>query len=156
MARINTSIRTGEFNQLVAASNAIGEKNDCSVKAVALACGVEYEVAHRVLASHGRRKGHGAYTTDILKAVDDLGFKPQRIFNQDFIDQYPKGHRDVLRSVTTHHPARFNDVWADGNTYMMFTRSHVLTVINGVNHDWTNGRAMRVISVYKITKKEEN
>jgi len=156
MARINTSIRTGEFNQLVAASNAMGEKNDCSVKAVALACGAEYEVAHRALASNGRRKGRGAYTQDILKAIADLGFKAERVSIQGFIDQYPKGHRDVLRNVTTHHPARFNNVWADGNTYLMFTKRHVLTVINGTNHDWTNGRAMRAISVYKITKKEEN
>lgn len=155
MARINTSIRTGEFNQLVAASNAMGEKNDCSVKAVALACGAEYEVAHRTMAVNGRRNGRGAYTNEILKAVADLGYKAERAHIQDFIDQYPKGHRDVLRNVTTHHPARFNNVWADGNTYLMFTKRHVLTIINGTNHDWTNGRAMRAISVYKITKKED-
>lgn len=155
MARIKTSIRTGEFNQLVASSNAMGEKNDCSVKAVALACGVDYEVAHRAMAARGRENGRGAYTYDIRHAVASLGYDSQRVRIEDFISQYPKGHRDVLRNVTTHHPARFNKVWADGNTYMMFTQHHVLTIINGTNHDWTNGRALRAISVYKITKKEE-
>jgi hypothetical protein len=153
MARINTRIITGEFNQLVAASNAMNETKDCSVKAVALACGVEYEVAHRELASNGRVNGRGAYTNQILKAIAGLGFKAEHQNHWNFIDKYPKGHRDVLRNVTTHHPARFNNVWADGNTYVMFTKGHVLTIINGVNHDWTNGRPVRATSIYKITKE---
>lgn len=153
MARINTSIRTGEFNQLVAASNAMGENNDCSVKALALACGVEYEVAHRAMAAHGRVNGRGARHGEIIKAVAALGFKAEHQNYWNFIDKYPKGHREVLRNVTTHHPARFNKVWADGNTYLMFTKGHVLTVINGTNHDWTNGRAMRAVSIYKVTKE---
>lgn len=152
MAKINTAIRTGEFNQLVAESQSMNETKDCSVKAVALACNVEYVVAHKALADNGRRERKGAYTQEILNAVKDLGYKAESVMPMDFIRQYPKGHRDVLRSVTTHHPARFNSVWADGNTYLVFTRGHVLTVINGVNHDWTNGRAKRASLIYKITK----
>jgi len=156
MPKIKTSIRTEEFIQLSQQASVMGEKNDCSVKAVALAAGVSYEEAHAALAEEGRKNGKGAYTQGILRAVERCGKKHQRIPLDMIIQLYPKGHRDVLKSVTTHHPARFPDAWQDGNTYVMFTKRHVCTIINGVNHDWTNGRAMRAISVYRITNKEPN
>ena len=58
----------------------------------------------------------------------------------------------MLKGVTTHHMDRFNKVWADGNTYMVRIEGHILTVVNGVSHDWTRGRAKRVTNIWKIVK----
>lgn len=154
MPKIKTSIRTDEFVQLSQQAQAMGEKNDCSVKAVALATGVSYERAHAALAAEGRKSGKGAYTQAILRAIEACGKKHQRMPIDLIIKMYPKGHRDVLKNVTTHHPARFPGVWQDGHTYVMFTKRHVCTIINGTNHDWTNGRAMRAISVYRIAGED--
>ena len=67
------------------------------------------------------------------------------------IARYPGAHK-ALRNVTTHHPERFSDVWRDGKTYLMYTRGHVLAIVNGVNHDWTRGRAKRCKALYEVVK----
>ena len=149
MPKIKTSIRTEEFIQLSQQASSMGEKNDCSVKAVALVAGVSYEQALVALAQEGRKNGKGAYTQPILRAVERCGKNHVRLPVDLIIKSYPKGHCDVLKNVTTHHPARFPAAWKSG-TFLMFTTRHVCAIIDGVNHDWTNGRAMRAMSVYRI------
>lgn len=52
-----------------------------------------------------------------------IGAKLTKIPAKRFIDKYPKGHCDVLKNVTTHHPRRFSDVWAEG--------TFILVPVNG-------------------------
>jgi hypothetical protein len=152
MAKINRQAlpRTNAFTTLQAEANAVQETNDCAVKAVALVCGVSYEVAHAACAAEGRKPGKGMGTDHILRVVAKLGKRPTQVnVGQRFIENYPAAHK-ILRSVTTHHPDRFNKVWADGKTYLMFVSGHVLAIINGVNHDWSRGKARRAIFVYEV------
>ena len=154
MARIKMEdklARTESFNAIDQASKMMNETNDCSVKAAALAFGVQYRTAHDHFAANGRQPRRGTFRTAITlaKLANAIGMKMTRVNPQDFIDQYPKAHR-ILRNVTTHHPKRFNKVWADGHTYIVFSRGHVGVVKNGVNHDWTVGRAMRVIDIWRV------
>ena len=152
MPRICSEARatTADFRNLMSEQIKHGETNDCSVKAVAVVCGVSYAVAHEALRVAGRKNRKGAYTGQIHNAMAALGKKVVRVSMVDIIAQYPKGHCDVLKSITTHHPARFNKVWANGKTYIGYTKSHVAAIVDGTNHDWTVGRAKRLISLYEV------
>jgi hypothetical protein len=151
MARIKKTLKSGEYYKLRTSSNAFGEWNDCTVVATAAACGVTYAEAHAALASFGREKGRGLTTKAMLNAIKSLGKSVEFIPSKKFISLYPKGHRDVLKHVTTHHPERFNDVWADGKSYLIFTIDHVAAIVNGVNHDWTKSSAKRAREIYLVS-----
>lgn len=155
MARIKQEDRqcSAEFKSLQVATARNGEKNDCTVKAIATVTGATYEVAHAALAKHGRENGKGCVQIIQDLALADLGFNIKRVdVRSRFISNYPGIHK-TLKSATTHHMKRFNHVWADGKTYLVYVRAHVAAVVNGVNLDWTVGRAKRVIALYEITKK---
>lgn len=149
MATIKATPRTEAFNSLCNETAARNEKNDCSVKAVALVCGVSYDVAHAKMAELGRKSGRGASTTSIELAVIALGKKVEPVNPKHVIKQYPGVHKN-LQNVTTHHPARFPDVWKDGKTYLAYIRGHVLAIVDGVVHDWTVGRAKRVYRIREV------
>jgi hypothetical protein len=156
MARIHRSEfpRTDDFNVMANAAAAKGDTNDCAVKAVAIACGVEYDAAHAVLKEHGRREGQGTPLHMIAGACGRFGFRMTALTYLETRakrDLYPGVHKN-LQSITTHHPDRFPQAWKDGQTYMFLTPKHILTVKDGVNHDWTRGKALRVVTVYRIEK----
>ncbi len=128
----------------------MGERNDCAVRAVAAATGRPYDEVHALFKAEGRRDA-GRTPTGITWAVlKQLGFRTEHRGAHTFINRYPGSHRTALKSVTTHHPDRFQGVWADGKTYLMFTPGHILAIVNGVNHDWTRGRALRATAIYEV------
>lgn len=53
-------------------------KNDCSIQAICETTGAEYMDAVEAMRSHGWTPGKGAKFSQIRKAVQDLGFRPQR------------------------------------------------------------------------------
>lgn len=161
MPRAKTSLSadgskyTATYRDLDRQRRSINDKNDCAVKAVCLATGAPYIDVHTLMAKLGRKAQRGTRWHITTKALQHFGYElVERCLLTNFIQRYPSPHCHVLRSVTTHHPERFRKVWADGRTYMLDCRSHVLTVINGVNHDWTKGRANRVRRVFEVVKKE--
>ena len=149
MAMIKATPRTEQFNALCNSTAAYGEKNDCSVKAVALVCGVSYDEAHAAMAAQGRKKGRGAQTSSIELAVIALGKKIEVVNPKHIIAQYPGVHKN-LQNVTTHHPARFPDAWKNGGTYLAYIRGHVLAIVDGVVHDWTVGRSKRIYRIREV------
>lgn len=153
MAKIKTTRTTQEYNNLASASYSLHEANDCAVKAVAAVCGVTYEEAHATLKSFGRKDRKGTRVVLIDRAIKHFGKKLERVPASHFISRYPKGHRDVLVNVTSHHPERFNKVWKDGESYLMYVSggSHVLAIVDGVNHDWTKGSAKIACRIFKVT-----
>lgn len=155
MPRIASMSYSSTFNALHTEAKAIGENNDCAVKAVAMACNVPYATAHATLAQLGRKRGKGTYRTQSHKAIEQLGYKV-RIWSQqeqrDLIMSYPKAHQ-ILRHITTHHPRRFKKVWAGmaNRTFLLFCSRHVAVVKGGELHDWTVNKAMRVLDIWEIT-----
>ena len=125
------------------------EANDCSVRAIAAIVG-SYEAAHKMMLLHGRESGKGASHTSIFNALLELGLKTTRVSIRSFIEKYPTAHRNALKNVTTHHMERFPAVWKDGCTYLVFTKGHVLAVINGENVDATKGKAIRANEIYLV------
>ena len=155
MARLkpSDSIRTDDYRSIRSAEHQT-ETNDCTVIATVKACGVDYKIAHAALKAQGRIEGKGTSIKDLNSAIESLGFKVERRASNDFISRYPGCHASAIRNVTTHHPHRFNGVWADGKTYLFYTRRHVAAVINGVNTDWCRTKAHRVGVIFEVIKIE--
>lgn len=142
-----------EYLELLQKTYDVNDYNDCSVKSVTIATGEDYENVHKFLEDCGRKRGKGISTHYILLALKHFGYNYISIQPEKFIERYP-GCATLLKNVTTHHMDRYPDIWRDGNTYLLFTRGHVAAVVNGVNHDHTKGRPVRVNAIYKIIKQE--
>lgn len=145
--------RTETFRAAQRKSNEHKERADCSVKAVAIACGTTYEKAHAALAKLGRKPRRGAKTDMILKAVNEFGYKTVTHKPEEFIKQYG-GNSVNMRHVTPHQVERFPEVWAKNETYLFFTRGHVLAVVNGKVHDHTRGRCKHVRQIMKVVDED--
>lgn len=153
MANPKSSIGKSEkYTALTKEANKLKEKRDCSVVSLSVVCGVSYARAHKALADAGRKPQTSVSTKKILDAAKALGQKAERVSLKKIIGLYPAGHRTALKHVTSHHPERFNSVWADGCNYLMITTNHVLAITNGNVHDWSIGHALRATDLYKITK----
>lgn len=152
MARIARVNKDHRYVAALHASIARGEKNDCSVVAFSIVADVSYDEAHKAMKRQGRRDHAGMYYCEagMVRELRALGLNVSRIDPEDFIRQYPGNHKS-LKSVTTHHPARFKKVWSDGATYLFFTADHVAAVVDGNCCDWSIDRALRVTEIYKIS-----
>jgi hypothetical protein len=150
MPRPTTQSRSEVFAAHLAQGRDMGERNDCAVRAVAAATGRSYDEIHAMFKAEGRRDARGTPTTITWAVLKQLGFRTEYRAAREFIAQYPGSHATALKSVTTHHPDRFKGVWANGKTYLMFTPGHILAIVNGVNHDWTRGRALRATGIYEV------
>ena len=145
-------MRTKLYNKMCAASDAAKERCDCAVITVAVAAGVSYDEARAMLVACGRESRRSCARFTIDRALNQLGVTLHRVPAATFISCYPKAHRQ-LQHVTTHHPARFNKVWRDGKIYIFdLKRSHILTVVDGVVHDWSTGRSLRVRSIDEVMR----
>lgn len=150
MARAKTEIfSTSLQSKLTAASYALGESNDCTVRALAVTTGVAYEVAHAALAAAGRKNGKGTHFQVQLAALRALGFTMVAVDSRALINQYPGVHKG-LRNVTTHHPERFPTAFAGMGPALLYTPGHVAGMTEGVVHDWTRGKAVRVRGIYRV------
>lgn len=138
------------YNAHIVAGVEAKERGDCAVRAIAALTDTPYERVHAMMAAQGRKHGRGTCWGVIWNTLSDLGFKAVRRDPLDFVHRYPGSHATALRSVTTHHPDRFPTVWRDGKRYLMYTSRHVLAIVNGVNHDWTRGKACRVNTIWEI------
>jgi hypothetical protein len=152
MAKIKYQPRTPEYEELCRNASELGETNDCSVRAVALVTGQPYAIVHELFIEEGRKPRHGTKMYITTAVLDFLGFNLVTVNRRDMIRQYPGIHK-TLKHITSHHPARFNKVWKNGKKYLMRTNSHILAVIDGVNHDWTAGRAFRCTTLYEVVSK---
>lgn len=150
MPRIATVGKSEVYAAHTVAGSAIGERGDCAVRAIAAATNTPYETVHKMMADMGRRNKRGTEWDIIWSTLSALGFKRITRTAREFISQYPGSHATALRSVTTHHPDRFPAVWKNGKAYIFHTTRHVAAVVNGVNHDWTRGRACRVRTIWEI------
>lgn len=132
MPRATPAPKTSMFNAMQSQANAAKERADCAVKAVAIATNTDYNVVLAMMNKAGRKSGRGTPWYVIWETLNQLGFKATQVNVRDeFISKYPRSHQ-ILKSVTTHHPDRFNKVWANGKTYLMCTKDHILAVVDGV------------------------
>lgn len=122
------------------ASKALNELNDCAVKAVSIATGVEYSVVHRIMKSLGRRNRCATKMSIIDVTVEKLGFKK--------IDVRFKVAARTISQVPRDRQLQ------DGN-FLVTTSRHILAVTDGVVQDWTKGRQHRVREVARIVPMDQ-
>ncbi len=140
-----------EYNLMLRAGQARGESNDCSVRAIAIACNVPYDVAHAAMAAEGRKEGKGAYRLSICNAADKLGFDYAQKMTSSFHEQM-KGQDAKCRNLTPFQIRKYAHLFQ--GSYLIFTDGHVFASVDGVVHDFNNGRKTHVIAVIKLTKRE--
>jgi hypothetical protein len=154
MARIKSEARaaTQLYRDMDTEAYRAGENNDCAVKAVAAVCQRPYREVLELMYRLGRKPRQGTPMNIIFSALRQFGYttvphQPHRLIQE----RYPNGGRGYS-SITTHHPARLQQVWKDGKRYLFLTPTHILAVIDGANHDWTVGTSKRISTVYEVVK----
>ena len=106
------------------AAASIQDRNDCTVRALAIASGIPYAAAHALLKAHGRKQGKGVLTAVVIDAFKDhLG---------DYVRTSPfMSERPTVASFLRDQPK---------GTFVVAVRGHVFAVIDGVQHD--NGEGL--------------
>lgn len=127
------------FEDLERVAEAYREKNDCTVKAIAAACGVSYGKAHRTLAKLGRQRGRGASLMMIHRAVDAV---------MGTATDYHHTYKGSDIGLTLN---RFRKAHPTGS-YIICSRGHAMAVVEGELIDWTADTAGRrkVTNVWRI------
>lgn len=115
---------------------ALGERNDCAVIALSIACGVPYDKAYAALKKHGRKDRGLSYDDQIKGALRDLGWAiikeiPVTGVSTKTIEKHQFGQRCLVSST-----------------------KHISAMVDGTHHDWSAGSRKRVRCVYVIAKRE--
>lgn len=144
---------------------AASERNDCAVKALAVATGYSYDDCHAFWELHGRKAGRGTYTYRTLdrgtKLFPELGFRSVKVGGI-------REKRDIrwnARTLRYEDCSSKPDGWTDhGTTLRRFCRDnpkgrflitvayHALAVIDGVIYDYTARDLRRIRDVWAIEK----
>jgi hypothetical protein len=123
------------------------ERNDCSVRAFALACNVRYARAHELLKAAGRRDRKGAKVFMLQTAAKAAGIKIEDISIRQPKAQWLGGH-----SYTNPTLVEVIQRYRDGR-YIIITNRHAMALIDGTIHDsgQNSGARSRIKFIYKVT-----
>ena len=156
------------------AARELGEKNDCTVRACAVATGIDYFGMHEYLGEYGRKNGKGLASWEYHRALTHLGYKLTKLEGPkyEYTASYVAGHNRYYRKTGTwawvdsryRHTRKKVGKGKDYNaatmvtlareltegTYLVSTDGHVACLKNGEVHDWTKGRRHRIEAVYKV------
>lgn len=120
-----------------------GERNDCSIRAVAAATGAEYADVLAYINSLGRRKGTRTkreYTEQALEHFIGKGNKVVTL-TRDQLDCATLGQVEKVLAGTEHSPV------------VVMVRGHAAAIVNGACADWASEHQHRVQSIYVVTSK---
>ena len=129
------------FDLVQRESDSMGERNDCTVCAVAVACQIPYAEAHQYLRSLGRKRGHGWFEANHWRGMRHISGYIDNLnkigIEYEKIEVRSRTVSQIERELRTGH-------------YMVKVRGHVLALVNGKVEDWTAGRKHQIKAVYKI------
>ncbi len=125
-----------KVSDLYAAEKVAWDKDDCSVRALAVACGVPYAVASVALSVTGRRVKQG---TDLETTIR---------LHEEFLGMVR------VRSAKGMDLETFCLVAPKG-AYVVHKKGHAFAVIDGIVHDWesTTKPSTMVLRVWRVTDK---
>ena len=113
------------------AKDVYNERGCCGVIAVAIYCNVSFGQARAALERAGRKHGHGTTVSQLVSAVKELDGVELVLDKRTPTDKFTvNGAPEAL---------------SDTRRAMLLTRGHVAAMIDGVVHDYTQGRRHRVI-----------
>jgi len=119
---------------LLKASEKMGERRDCSVKAVAITCGVKYEIAHKALSDAGRNFRQGSNFSSIEQAVNSLG--------RSMIPENNKFKAKTVVTLARELPKR--------GVFLVMVQGHIIACRSGKVLDWTDGRRHRIQEIWRV------
>ena len=141
------------------------DTNFCSLMAYALITGNDYTQAEKILREdYGRRKRRGMWPQTLRQAIKDDGFTLTQLRgcaawpNDTLVDGQWVNTSDtpIRRAFDKAKTALTMGVFLKKHmpqaTVLVHYAHHVGVFINGINHDWTNGRRHRVLTAYLVEK----
>ena len=138
----------------LAESKKRNETRDCFVIAISMVCGVEYGKVHSILKHLGRRPRCGTYTFHGIKAINILGKRVRSEFiRYEHVKKVTKGK---TKNILSRH---FNEENAEyfvktfGPRFIAMTTRHAIPVINGIAHDWSHDKSLRIVKILVIEEK---
>jgi len=131
------------YEKVMETSNEFFERNDCAVKALAIATGEGYEMAHYALECQGRKPRDGTFIWQTLDALESLGYTWERID----ATQIPARTGLTLNRLLTEKPGAFPD------RYIVSYSRHLGAVAGSEVLDWSKNRRKRIVCMYKISRK---
>lgn len=128
------------------------EKWDCSVRAVALAADVPYDVAHHALKLQGRKPRQGASTKQIKDALTIVAEKIEAKFVGVLVS-YRFGNRNRIKYPTLTEVLRSHRT----GRYIILTRNHAMALLDGQIHDVgeISGSRSRVQDIISVETKKQ-
>lgn len=117
--------------------NGSDDRNDCTVIATAIVCGIAYSKAQSLLADAGRIKGRGCLPSIYQKVIRDQGFSIQ--------DIHPQFKAKTIRTLER----ELAESWG-GCKVLIGIRRHVLAWDGAKIQDWTGGRIHRIRDIFLI------
>ena len=129
------------YQKMEKASDRKQEKNDCAVKALAIATGLTYKDAHTLFEQLGRKPRSAT-----LPRLTEAALKLLRIKTRDVTAHY----KYALGAKTIRTLSR---VMVDrSGVYLAYTHDHIVAIKDGVVHCWSHDYLYRVLKVVKLKK----
>ena len=122
---------------LTKAKTRFGDSNCCSLIAVCVLTGKDYETVYDKFRQHGRRKGEGAHTWTILSVLRSLGFSAVAV---------------------TRKPKTVNQCEAKmskSKSFLILTSGHALAMKGGEVHDHSRGSRRIPQNIYQIKRNRK-
>lgn len=138
-------VGTRRFMELCEASARMRESNDCTVKAVAVVMGVTYQAAHQALELHGRKRNRGAFST--IEAIETLGGTWVEVPDWQYRDEWGMKTPITASAALKKHLPNAN--------VLIYYRGHISGAVNGIIHDWANGRKHHISRVIQVFRPGE-
>ena len=154
------------YENLKKNADAVGEKKDCSVKALAIATDTPYEVAHEALRLAGRKHNTGSSAQVLAKALKNVGASSPTLlfmrYNNRQAEEETTRKLDIAdridydgeviavfrkKGLTPNNIAKYLD---PKKRYLVHVRKHVFAVVNGRVHDWSERRKFRIELIQEV------
>lgn len=123
------------YDDMMIASSLAEERYDCTVIALAIAGGIDYAQARKMMREKGRINRKPVSGSRVVENLELLGFKVT--FNRS------------LPAKTVRAVERLGIKKA----LLLGTRGHILALKDGIAHDWTSGRLHRIEWAATVTKR---
>ncbi len=128
-----------QYSTLSSAANALGEHNDCTVRALTAATGLEYAAVHAAMAQAGRKYRKGCVFSVVgRQAARALGFKVETLSRSEYSAK-------TTRTIAKDRKLRTG-------SYVVRVRGHVAALVDGQVIDWSPDNLRRVTAVFRVTK----
>ena len=169
-----------DYQHCRSARIALSERNDCVVRACAVATQRSYTQMRSFLAFYGRKHGQGMHPEEYHKALLDIGYTLERLTGPKYLhtgylvqghwvtrqgveywkpDHYRYGRKLAPAYAQPAHVdyksatvAKLKHELTSG-TYLVNTQRHVLCLRDGVVHDYTRDKRTRIRAVYRVTQE---